>query len=200
MSDLVPYGNDEAYAVAIQPDGKILVAGASQIPGTVEQQFAVVRYNPDGSLDADFGSGGKVVTQILGTSRVHSMVIQSTGEIVCSGRAWDGSRNYIALARYDQDGNLDTNFGPANDAPVAVDDPEITDPEITTPEHTPVIIDVVDNDYDPDGDPLTVVLVTAAGDGSTVNNGDGTITYTPNEGIIGTDSFFVRRERRSWRP
>lgn len=69
-----------------------------------------------------------------------------------------------------------------NDPPVAADDSD------TTPADTPVTIDVLDNDSDPDGDTLTVDSVTQGSNGSVVNNGDD-VTYTPNSGFSGTDSF-----------
>ena len=70
-----------------------------------------------------------------------------------------------------------------NDAPVAVDD------SATTDEDTPVAISVLANDSDVDGDTLTVVAVSDPPNGSVVNNGDGTITYTPDTGYDGPDSF-----------
>jgi len=69
-----------------------------------------------------------------------------------------------------------------NDPPVAVDDSD------TTPEDTPVTIDVLNNDYDIDGDTLTVDSVTQGANGSVINNGSN-VTYTPDPGFNGTDSF-----------
>jgi uncharacterized repeat protein (TIGR01451 family) len=69
-----------------------------------------------------------------------------------------------------------------NDPPVAVDDSD------TTPENTPVTIDVLNNDSDPDGDALTVDSVTQGAHGSVINNGDD-VTYAPDSGFSGTDSF-----------
>src|SRR5207244_682378 len=51
-----------AESVVIQPDGKILIAGSSGVDSNLD--FAVARYNTDGSLDATFGSGGTVVTSL----------------------------------------------------------------------------------------------------------------------------------------
>jgi len=70
-----------------------------------------------------------------------------------------------------------------NQPPVASDD------TATTPQDTPVTIDVLANDTDPDNDPLTVTSVTQGADGTVVNNGDGTVTYTPNTGFTGADAF-----------
>src|SRR5713101_3778201 len=54
--------NDEAHALALQADGKVLVAGSSD--RGLGSDFALVRYNPDGSLDPTFGTDGKVTTRI----------------------------------------------------------------------------------------------------------------------------------------
>jgi uncharacterized repeat protein (TIGR01451 family) len=69
-----------------------------------------------------------------------------------------------------------------NDLPVAVDDSD------TTPADTPVTIDVLHNDSDPDGDTLTIASVTQGTHGSVTNNG-GDVTYTPATGFTGIDSF-----------
>jgi hypothetical protein len=71
----------------------------------------------------------------------------------------------------------------ANRAPVA------GDVAATTAENTPVVIDVLANDHDPDGDPLTVVGLTQPANGSAALNPDQTVTYTPTAGFIGTDDF-----------
>jgi hypothetical protein len=74
---------------------------------------------------------------------------------------------------------------PVNDPPVAVDDSD------TTVEDTPVTVDVAGNDSDPDGDLVaaSAAATTVPGNGSTVDNGDGTITYTPAADWNGVDSF-----------
>jgi uncharacterized delta-60 repeat protein len=72
-----------AYSVAVQLDGKIVVVGTSDNPGTYD--FAVVRYNADGSLDASFGNGGIVFTQTGGSSAAYSVAIRADGKIVAAG-------------------------------------------------------------------------------------------------------------------
>src|SRR2546425_5108765 len=59
----------------------------------------------------------------------------------------------------------------------------------TTQQNTPVTINVVANDTDPDGDTLTVTGVTQGAHGSVTNNHNGTVTYSPNAGFTGTDTF-----------
>jgi uncharacterized delta-60 repeat protein len=92
---------------AIQADGKILVAG--QHGG----DFGLVRYNPDGTLDATFGAGGLVTTDFAGTlDQAFAVAVQADGRIVVAGRAEDSTTaSDFGLVRYNEDGSLDTSFG-----------------------------------------------------------------------------------------
>ncbi|MCY4495509.1 MAG: delta-60 repeat domain-containing protein, partial [Acidimicrobiaceae bacterium] len=106
---------DRAFSVALQADGKIVAAGDASI-GSVEdsaRDFAVVRYNTDGSLDTTFGSGGKVTTAVgAGEDIAYSVAIQDDGKIVAGGTAEDASgKKVFAVVRYDTYGSLDTTFG-----------------------------------------------------------------------------------------
>jgi uncharacterized delta-60 repeat protein len=99
-------------ATAIQPDGKIIVAGSTQgtAPGG-SADFALVRYNSNGSLDTSFGLRGQVATDFSGRGDgVRALGIQSDGKIVAAGFANAPSADF-ALARYYQDGSLDPTFG-----------------------------------------------------------------------------------------
>ncbi|HYV92926.1 MAG TPA: T9SS type A sorting domain-containing protein [Chitinophagales bacterium] len=98
---------DEAYAVAIQPDGKIIAAGQSS-PG-----FAVARYNTDGALDATFGNNGIVTTGGIGSGGgiAFSVAIQPNSKIVAAGVANNGFNVDFALVRYNTNGALDSSFG-----------------------------------------------------------------------------------------
>lgn len=105
-------GADKAYGVALQTDGKIVVAGmtTSSISG---RDFACVRYNADGSLDSAFGSGG-IVTSDLQTGSddvAYSVAIQSDGKIVLAGYSDDGSNKNAALIRLNANGTIDASFG-----------------------------------------------------------------------------------------
>ena len=111
---------DGVNAVAVQVDGKIVAAGTGK--GPEDTDFALARYNTDGTLDTTFGSGGKVTTDFLPVShdsdQAFALVVQPDGKIVAGGigvgrlnpaggpGGWD-----FALARYDTHGTLDPTFG-----------------------------------------------------------------------------------------
>ncbi|MEV7522150.1 calcium-binding protein [Streptomyces sp. NPDC091371] len=101
-------GNDEGAAVALQPDGKIVAVG-----GTANESgngaWLAARYNTDGSLDTDFGTGGKVVTEIDpdAIETALAVAVQPDGKIVAGGE----SIGVWSLARYNANGSLDTGFG-----------------------------------------------------------------------------------------
>ena len=101
---------DGAAAVAIQADGKIVVAGAIILGST--HDFGVTRYNTDGSLDSSFGSGGKAATDFSeGSIFAADLAIQPDGKIIVVG---GNSSNTIAefiLVRYNSNGSLDSSFG-----------------------------------------------------------------------------------------
>ena len=103
--------SDIANAIAIQPDGKIVVAGYSQSqPG---YDFSLVRYNPNGSLDTTFDGDGKVLTNFGFSDLAHGLVIQPDAKIVVAGSTSNsqGTSFRAALARYNTDGSLDASFG-----------------------------------------------------------------------------------------
>jgi len=108
-------GNDSAFAVAVQPDGRIVVAGASDQGGATHLDFAVLRYKADGSLDTSFGNGGKVTADFAGDAdRAWAIALQPDGKIVVGGEANTGSSATgvdFALLRLDADGSLDAGFG-----------------------------------------------------------------------------------------
>ncbi len=107
-------GSSAANAVAMQTDGKIVAAGYSAscyIFNCAAPDFAVVRYNTNGSLDTSFDSDGKVITNFGGADVALAVAIQTNGKIVASGHATNNSIFDFALARYNSDGSPDTSFG-----------------------------------------------------------------------------------------
>ena len=105
-----PYG-DKAYGVAVQSDGKILVARPSMGP-SFYADVAIVRYNADGTLDTTFNGTGIVTTDISATNDfMYGLIIQPDGKIVVGGHSNDsGSHDEFEVFRYNPDGSLDTSF------------------------------------------------------------------------------------------
>jgi uncharacterized delta-60 repeat protein len=103
-----------AHAVAVQRNGKIVVAGEADCPLAV--CFALVRFLPDGSLDRSFGAGGVVRTMFAtyGASRAYDVAVQPDGKIVAVGMRFRGDDaqddELFAVARYLPDGRLDRSF------------------------------------------------------------------------------------------
>jgi uncharacterized delta-60 repeat protein len=102
-------GDDVAWAVAIQPDGRIVVAG-SAVVGTNAPDFAVARYLPDGSLDRSFSGDGKVTTALGDEEQAYDVLIQPNGSIVAVGYTDAQGTDDFALVRYFPNGTLDPSF------------------------------------------------------------------------------------------
>ena len=101
LTTAIGSGNDSANSAVLQSDDKIVVAGSSY--NGSNDDFAVVRYNTDGSLDTTFGTGGKVTTAIsAGTDYVTSVVLQGD-KIVVAGVS-NVSGYDFAVVRYNADG------------------------------------------------------------------------------------------------
>jgi uncharacterized delta-60 repeat protein len=109
---------DWAYALALQPDGKIVVAGVSDASGS--KDFALARYLPDGVLDVGFGKGGLVTNDLrsLTADIIHGIAIQPDGRIVAAGVSYEDvvtlqPHGDFMAARYTPDGDRDLTFGVA---------------------------------------------------------------------------------------
>jgi uncharacterized delta-60 repeat protein len=98
-----PATDDSADAVAVLADRRLVVAGVAG------DDVAIVRLLADGSPDLNFGSGGRVVTDISGVDQARALAVQQDGKIVVAGTTDDGTN--LALLRYTVDGMLDVGFG-----------------------------------------------------------------------------------------
>jgi uncharacterized delta-60 repeat protein len=97
-------GDDLVYAIALQTDGKIVVAGSSN------SDYSAVRYNTDGSLDITFDGDGKVRTTVTNADDMATcLTIQSDGRIVLGGNT-TAAGNIHALVRYNTNGSVDSTF------------------------------------------------------------------------------------------
>gem|GEM_PF-590244 len=119
-TDFGPIGTspaqDDAYGMTIDAQGRIIVAGASTAANHFENGFALARYNSDGTLDASFGSGGKVLTAASpgGNSYAGPVLVTPAGKILAGGvGAVPGQDRNFMIARYNDDGSLDTTFTPS---------------------------------------------------------------------------------------
>src|SRR5206468_3408648 len=105
LTDFGP-GRDEGRSLAIQADGKIVLTGGDPSG----DYFGLARYNPNGSPDASFGTGGLMTTPLggFGLSEIEAVALAlnpSDGKIVLAARS-----GAFVLARYNTDGSLDTSF------------------------------------------------------------------------------------------
>jgi uncharacterized delta-60 repeat protein len=87
--------------VVLQSNGKIIAVGFA------DNQFALARYNTNGTLDTTFGSGGIVTTSIGTTANANSIALQNNGQIIVAGNSDTG----VIIVRYNTDGSIDTSFG-----------------------------------------------------------------------------------------
>jgi len=103
------FGGDEvANAVAIQADGKIVVAGTRTRLGGSD--FVLARYGTDGTLDPSFDGDGKRVSDIDGDDFAQALAIQADGKIVVGGTRTNSNGSAFSLVRYNPDGSFDTTF------------------------------------------------------------------------------------------
>ena len=114
----IGFSDDVPRSVVVQSDGKIVVAGYSD--NGSGNDFAVVRYNSDGSLDGSFDTDGKQTTSIGSSGAANSVVLQSDGKIVAAGNAVIGGWDKFAIVRFNPDGSLDTSFGTAGKRTTAI--------------------------------------------------------------------------------
>lgn len=183
-----PIGNASAINdVAIQPDGKIVAGGFANIIVGLDTitEFALARYNTNGSLDtgATFGPDGSgiVTTQIDNAAVINSILLQPCRQIVAAGLSSPISvvplnATQFAVARYVGD----------NNPPVANTTSAVTSVGV------PIVVNL--SGSDPDGDSLTFSIVTPPTDGtlSAITQTSPTtaqVTYTPDAGFVGQDSF-----------
>jgi uncharacterized delta-60 repeat protein len=99
------YGN----AVALQGDGRIIVAGQSN-NGT-DNDLVLLRYNTDGSLGTSFGTGGVAIYDSGNSDIGNAVTLQDDGRIIVAGQSNNGTDNDLVLLCFNADGSLDTGFG-----------------------------------------------------------------------------------------
>ncbi len=111
-SVITPIGSadDRARAMLLQPDGKIVVAGTCN--NGIDSDFCTARYLPSGTLDASFGSAGKIITAFSNRDDVvNAMLLQPDGKLVLVGSCNNGTTTDVCALRYEINGTLDASFG-----------------------------------------------------------------------------------------
>lgn len=101
--------NDGARGVAVQEDGKIVLSGFAT--NGSERQFAIARFNPDGSLDTTLDQDGKVVFDLGLTSEAFKVALQEDNKIVAVGDSRPQNSLDFTIVRINPDGSTDNNFG-----------------------------------------------------------------------------------------
>jgi VCBS repeat-containing protein len=176
---------DDTATVTITINGlnDMPVASDAQI---ITDEDELIEYTLPAS---DPDNGDSLTFEIETEPTSGSVSLDPDGGIIYSPDTnYDGPDSFVYSAT-DSSGSSDTGtilvtVNPVNDPPVAVDD---EDP--TTSPGVEVTVDVLANDFDPEGDPIEVTSISTPSHGTAEINSDGTITYTPDLDLIGQDSF-----------
>lgn len=152
---------------------------------TLDTAVTINVLNNDGDPDGD-----TVTVDHVGTAGHGNVVNNGNGTITYTPSTGYSGGDTFSYTISDGNGGTDTavviitiNATPGNNPPVATDD------SATTEEDTAITLNVLANDSDPDGDSFSIVSVAVPSNGNAVDNGDGTVTYTPNAGFSGTANF-----------
>ncbi|SNB46773.1 hypothetical protein [Geobacter sp. DSM 9736] len=114
-------GTDKVLGIAIQQDGKIVVAGQKGL--WPDHDLLLMRYNPDGTPDAGFGTAGVTSYDSGRDDTGYAVTVQPDGKIIVAGSATNFMGTITLLMRYNSDGTPDGTFGTGGVAPF--DDPDI---------------------------------------------------------------------------
>lgn len=241
LTNLTGGDYDQCHGVVIQPDGKIIAVGYTSQIGTSPPVFnyALVRYNPNGSLDTSFGSSGVAINDFGGNDQAQRAALQPDGRIIVVGGGVGSSNSTerTLIASYNPDGTLGgsvagshtgvqgqdiliqadgrivaasmqlATFGgyveryndftvlSGSDTVSVLDaaGPTAVNDYFTAFQNATVIVPanlgVLANDTDSGGLTLTAILVTGPTHGNLALSSDGSFTYTPTTGYMGSDSF-----------
>lgn len=200
---------DVARAMALGLDGKIFLAGTSSLGG--DQNFAVARLNPDGSLDSTFDSDGKNATDLgSNTDAVSFCLLRSDGRLVVGGTTTTGTHDSVALVRYSLDGTLDQTFGIAGrqiddlgeasvgrDGALQADGKIVVVGAIGSAGNTNILVlrygvdGHLDQNFDLDGQVVTTIPQMESAARAVVLDQDGTIIVVANGAFPGGHAIYV---------
>ncbi|KJS39242.1 MAG: hypothetical protein VR70_08575 [Rhodospirillaceae bacterium BRH_c57] len=166
--------------------GRKAVDGVTYATDSSDYLIKAIAYDYTGGTTAPGGTGTGTVTATDGANG--TVAVNADGTVTYTpNQDWHGQDEFTATVTA-ADGTetvrtVQVTVDPVNDAPVAEAD------SASTEVGTAVVMDVLANDTDVDGDTLSVASVTQGNSGSVVKNDDGTVTYTPKAGFSGTDTF-----------
>jgi uncharacterized delta-60 repeat protein len=128
-TNFLGYASNDASAMVVQPDGKVIVGGTTDLNDDDWSAFTLARYTPGGTLDPTFGTGGRAAAVPgLRGSTLSALALQADGRIVAAGSAWDAraqggkGMTTFAVVRYLPDGTPDASFGQGGKVSFAFDD------------------------------------------------------------------------------
>lgn len=116
-ADIGNSAGDNVVSATLQADGKILIVGSSYVNN--EWDFAIARFNTNGTLDNSFATGGKTTTDLGIHDWGNSVAVQTDGKIVLAGYSGTANRNELAVVRYNANGTLDNTFGTGGKVTIA---------------------------------------------------------------------------------
>lgn len=171
---------DEAAALLVQSDGKLVAAGHTVAGGNAI--LALARYDSDGALDPTFGTGGLVSTTVdEASTRAIGVVQQASGRLVVGGSVTSGANGNAVLVRYLADGSLDSTFGTGG-VVITTIGPGIGGPEALLQQSDGKLV-LAGGSFD--GVQTGFVLVRFDADGSLDTSfGSGGTVYTPGSGTV----------------
>lgn len=173
----------KVFAAVISANGQSTVMVSEAVPGGAAPYLSVQRVGDEwtASTSAD---GATFVT--AGTF-THAMTVTESGLFAGNTGSASGFTAHADYFEISSDPLTTADGGAPNASPDAVDDQLGTDADL--PLDISVAADLLGNDTDSDGDPLTLTGLSQPVNGTVVDDGDGTLTYTPNSGFVGTDTF-----------
>jgi len=170
-------GYDSAFDVAIQSNGKIVVAGQKCVSDICD--VALARYNQNGALDATFSGDGKQIFDFGGRDNgsFGGLAIQSNGKIVVAGYIWNGTNYDMAIYRFNTNGTPDTTFSGdgvavGNFGPGRRDDTR----DLVLQSDGKIVVVGLSGDVNGDNNDFAIARLNENGTADTTFSGDGRVT------------------------
>ena len=193
------FSNDEdlVQAVTLQADGKIVVAGFAYDHTTGVSDFALARYNPDGTPDKTFDGDGKVMTDFSGGyEQLQALGISADGKIIAAGQTYIEAvgHNQMAVARYNANGSPDQTF--SKDGKRTVDFPgtESYAYDVAAQPDGKIILAGVAGELFPEHTSIALARLTSNGFLDKTFNGDGRLTANFSDSTDGVSAIALQQD------